>query len=276
MLKILTLHWNNANKINLLYKSIIKHLIVDYEWYIKDNNSSDGSQELIKSWKDSRITLIECNHNRDSFSLGMNILFNKANSKGDDYILLLNNDIIFNDCDSLLSMIDLIDNNNNIGVVGARLLYPNTNILQHAGVIMSEKYNYLPFHYRWKEKSDINSEKNRYFQSVTGAVMLTKSEYYENICTTNKSKINGLDENYMFSFEDIDACFSISEKFNKKIAYCGSTKIFHDESFSLNKNPVNKLFMAQNVKLFKDKWFGKYELDYDRYLKDPSYNEIKG
>ena len=55
----------------------------------------------------------------------------------------------------------------------------------------------------------------------------------------------------------------------------GGTKIFHEESASLKKNPVNKMFMSPNVKHFKSKWTGKYELDHDKYLNDSSYNEAK-
>jgi len=115
----------------------------DYpEWYIRDNGSKDGTVEKVKHWKFSsdmplgeRVFAI--GHNRDNFSQGVNYLFEKANPKDDDLILLLNNDVKFNDDTSLLNMVNLMTPD--VGVVGARLLYPGTNKLQHAGVIFSEK-----------------------------------------------------------------------------------------------------------------------------------------
>ena len=59
------------------------------------------------------------------------------------------------------------------------------------------------------------------------------------------------------------------------VIYCGTTDRFHEESASLQKNPVNTMFVGPNVSLFKSTWAEKYEEDLDRYLKDPNYNVYK-
>lgn len=197
-LYILTLHWNNVVNLKRLHDSLIRSLKdIDYVWYIKDNGSVDGSEEYIKSILSDNIKCHFTKHNRHSFSEGMNILFEKCNPNDEDLVLLLNNDLWFDDELSIKNMISIIDNDLDVGVVGARLLYPNNN-LQHAGVVFLKRYSYLPFHYRHNEKSTPKDEKNKEFQAVTAALALTRAKYYKNVCSTNKSGRPGLDEIFFF------------------------------------------------------------------------------
>lgn len=268
MLYIFTLNWNGASFLPKLIESVQNNLKQDYQWIIKDNGSNDNSIETISIYQN--ISVIARGHNRDNFAEGMNYIFRHANPNDSDIILLLNNDVEFIDSESINKMIKLLTNN--VGGVGARLLYPDKT-LQHAGVIFGERYGKLPYHYRHKEKSDKASCKNRKFQAVTAAVFLTKAEYFKNICQTNKSGNVGFDENYNWCFEDVDACLTIQNNMKKDIIYCGGTNIIHQESLSLQKNPINKIFMSQNVQYFKSKWWGKYKIDHDLYLKNFRYNE---
>ena len=266
MIHILTLTWNGLDKLKKL-KPSLERVVIPFgqpvKWYIRDNGSTDGTVEWLESYRSNWIDMepMYVDHNRDNFAQCVNSLFNLTTLASDDYILLLNNDIEFADQTSLIRMASLM-NDPQVGVVGARLLYSGTNKLQHAGVIFGPKYGNMPFHYRWKEESDEHSERNRYFQAVTAACCLVRARDFVE-----------LDEKFSWAFEDIDMCLRIGKK--KKIAYCGQTKIYHEESASLKKNPVNNLFSNQNVARFKDKWFGKYQLDHDKYLKRQSYRGIK-
>ena len=265
MIHILTLTWDGLDKLKKLNDTLrVASISLNQpvRWYIRDNGSKDGTVEWLKSYRDLfDVESMFVNHNRDNFAQGVNSLFEIAKPQQGDFILLLNNDIIFGDDTSLVNMLKLMDNPK-VGVVGARMLYTGTNKLQHAGVIFGPRYGNMPYHYRHQEESDGHAEKNRYFQAVTAAC-----------CLIRVSDFVKLDERLNWSFDDIDLCLRIGKK--KKIAYCGQTKIYHEESASLKKNRVNKLFLQQNVKHFKEKWFGKYVLDHERYLKRPNYMLIK-
>jgi len=273
-LYLMTLTWNGADKLEKLYHSLMPSLQgIDYEWLIKDNKSKDNTLELISSWK-GNITALPYPDNRQNFSEGCNYIFNNASPKDSDYVMLLNNDIIFNDTSSIKNMLSLIQKDNSVGMVGARLLYTNTDLLQHAGVVFDPTYK-TPMHFRAGQKSDVEAEKNRQFQVITGAACITKAEYYRQAFTQNKSGNKGMDENYFWAFDDVDLCLSIKYNLNKKIVYCGNTNIFHEESASLKKNPTNKLFLNHNLKYMFEKWNGKYQIDKKTYTDNPKYNEYK-
>lgn len=273
MIHILTLTWNGADKLNRLKESLLPTLDgLDYKWWIKDNASADNTVELASQWGEN-VNVIKYKNNMQNFSQGMNFLFNEANPNDNDYVLLLNNDVIFADTSSLKKMISIMEKDSSVGVVGARLLFTGTNRLQHAGVVFKTGYD-LPMHFRSNEENDNNSEKNRVFQVITGAVLLTKAKYYRN-AFENKSGNKGMDENYHWAFDDVDLCLSIGVNQSKKIVYCGQTNIFHEESATLKKNPANKLFMNHNTQYFKEKWKNKYLSDSDIYSKSPKHNLYK-
>jgi GT2 family glycosyltransferase len=267
MIHVLTLTWNGLDKLKELRPGLMKNLEktgMPFMWYVKDNGSKDGTVEEVKTWENT--VVYDIGHNRDNFAQGINFLASqtKCSKQDGDYYLFMNNDIVFGDDDSLSKMLMVMVPE--VSMVGCRLLYKGTDKLQHAGVIFSERYGNMPYHYRHQETSDAQAEKNRHFQAVTAAVTLARCSDFD--------AVNGMDEQFHWAFEDIDLCLRIG-KLGRKIVYCGETKIFHEESASLKKNPVNKLFMGSNVAHFKSKWLNKYHLDHTKYLQNPSYNEIK-
>lgn len=274
MLYLLTLTWNACDKLTKLKESLLPALEgIDYTWLIKDNASKDDTVAVASTWGD-KVKVIPYKNNLQNFSAGMNYLFNEASPKDDDHVLLLNNDVIFNDKKSIHNMLDIMKRDKTVGAVGARLLYTDTDQLQHCGVVFVPKSK-TPTHFRAGDKSDAAAEKNREFQVVTGAVLLTNGESFRNAFTKNKSGINGMDESYHWAFDDVDLCLSIKYNQNKKIVYCGKTNIFHEESASLKKNPANKLFMTHNVNYLVTKWGGRYKLDMNDYANDPKHNLYK-
>jgi GT2 family glycosyltransferase len=260
MLKIFTLHWNYLAGIQRLYESLIPALDgLDYKYYIKDNGSSDGSKEYLESIKSDKVIPYYTGHNRHNFSEGMNLLFEQSKSTDEDYILLLNNDLWIGQDNSIKNMINLMEKDPEVGVVGAKILYPDKKTITHVGVIGSNRYNGFPFHYRRGEQVGKQDDVNREFQAITGAALLTKAKYF------------GLNNNLIWSFEDISFCLSVKYDYKKKVVYCGDTLFYHEESRSLQKNPVHKLFMQHNVNIFREKWTGTFKMDLELYQKDPNY-----
>ena len=268
-LVICTLTWNGLDHLTKLKQSLLPALdkVRDWSWWIKSNGCTDGTIEEVSTWGD-KVNLIAYKDNLQNFSQGCNYLFNAASPKDNDLVLLLNNDIVFQDISSLTNMIAMLKDD--IGVVGTKLLYPDQKRIQHAGVVFTPKYG-LPINYRSGELPDDKASKNREFQAITGAVALMKAETYRNIYT-NKDGSKGLDTEYIWSFEDVDMCLASCLNMKKKVIYCGETDITHEESASLKKNAMNKLFLNKNAHYFLDKWKGRYKIDIDNYNQDAEHN----
>jgi GT2 family glycosyltransferase len=280
MIHILTLTWNGLDKLQRLSDGLVRNVVklgMPAMWYVRDNGSIDGTKEWIESFDDSLLNIVPlyAGHNRANFAMGVNSLANLAKenftTKGNgseiypQQFLLLNNDIVFEDDWSLKRMHDLYYRDPVIHMVGARMLYTGTNKLQHGGVIFGPRYGKMPYHYRHKQVSDKKDMQDRYFQAVTAACCLLNAESF--------FEVGGMCEDLHWAFEDIDLCLKFGQK-KYKIAYCGKTEISHEESASLKKNPINKMFLQKNVKYFKDKWFGKYDLDHEKYLSNSSYKLV--
>lgn len=271
MLNIFTLTWNGLDKITKLKDSFLPSLEgIDYKWFIKDNDSKDNTFEVVSEWG-SKVHIVKYKNNLQNFSQGMNFLYNESQSKDSDDILLLNNDVILKDKNSITNMLQMMKVKN-VGCVGARLLYTDTNKLQHAGVVFDNVGN--PMHFRAKEESDKNAMKNRYFQVVTGAVLMLKGDTFKNV-SKNKSGNLGMDENYHWAFDDVDLCLSVKYKQGKDIIYCGNTEIYHEESASLKKNPANIMFMKHNINYLREKWNSSIVRDLDSYKKNVNHNLMK-
>lgn len=274
MLHIITLHWNKKDILSPLKKSLLNALEnIDFNWYIKDNASNDGSIEELKSWNHNNIHVLYYKDNKQNYSQGMNLLFKEANPKDDDMILTLNNDVIIKNKTSIANMIELLQKPN-IGLVGAKLNYSNSNKIQHNGILFHQ-YNGLPYHYRAGLTEDEYDRQNRYYPIITGALSLFKAEVFRN-CFKNKSGTVGFCEDYHWAFDDCDLGMRIGCFLKQKIACCGNVNIEHEESSSLKKNPVNKLFMKHNAQLFLNNWH-KYinpTLE-EKYSSDKNYNLIE-
>jgi GT2 family glycosyltransferase len=242
---------------------------IEHTWHIKDNGSEDGTVQEARTWGPN-VRVYEYPNNRQNFAEGMNYIFNQAAPEDNDVVMLLNNDVVLQDTGSIQAMLDCLDDRT--CVVGARLMFTNEpKKLQHAGVYFPTHKGGMPWHFRAGETVDDHAKQNRYFQSVTGAVLMTRAGDYRNVWTQNKSGIGGMDEKYQWAFEDIDLCLAIRKATAKNVIYCGATNILHAESVTLLKNPVNRLFMSSNVKHFRSKWADKYIVDSESYEKDPNY-----
>ncbi len=267
-LYIPTLTWNGQSCLDNLYPSLMKALVgFNYNWLIRDNASEDSTNELVSSWNNANVTYYKAPDNKSNYSQGNNqLILDSSIDYDNDYILFLNNDITIEDDQSIRYMVDILDNDSEVGIVGARLFYPGGKLIQHAGVAFSQAHGEMPWHIFSRGEDSAFTNQNRTFQAVTGAFLLMRGSCFKNL-TFGK-----MDERLYWAFDDIAMCLDVCYNQKKKIVYCGKTNITHHESVSLKKNNVNERFMNHNVAMFKSLWRKSYTLDYNQYLIDSNYS----
>lgn len=159
--------------------------------------------------------------------------FSAANNLGADYasgdhLLFLNSDVIPTKAGWLDKMLSAFDTQNNVGAVGARLLFPDKSI-QHSGmesVYLEDLNIWSNQHPGIGMSPRLDDDKVREVPAVTGACLLIPASLF--------STINGWDTGYLLGdFEDSDLCFSLREA-GYSILYQPQAELTHLERQSFS------------------------------------------
>ena len=249
----------NWNTRELLYKCIKsikeKTLGLTYEIIIVDNDSHDGSAEMVrKEFPDCKVTESE----NVGFARGNNKAAKEATGK---YILYLNPDteLVTN---ALYGMFRFLEDNKDFGAVGCRLIYPNGVIQYTCACTFPTPFNqmcYLLGLNRIFPKSKVfSSSELDYWDHQTsgsvdclsGACMMVRKSIIE--------RLGGFDESTFMYSEDFDLCYRIL-KDGWKIYYLSEEVIIHNEGSSTNKKKNKNfapLMMKESNFYFLSKHFG--------------------
>ncbi|TCJ18047.1 glycosyltransferase [Parasulfuritortus cantonensis] len=143
-----------------------------------------------------------------------------------EYLLLLNNDTAVLHEDWLDEMMAHA-RRPEVGVVGARLIYP-TGKIQHAGVVLGLNNSPADHPYLGSELADVGYygrlQLVQDLSAVTGACLLVARPLYE--------QVGGLDEAaFQVSFNDIDLCLKIGE-LGRLIVWTPFATLLHEGSAS--------------------------------------------
>lgn len=204
-----------------------------FDYYKEIQNEHDNVHVVIWSGKEFNYSAIN------------NFGVSKASG---DYILLLNNDTEVISPEAIHEMLGICMRDD-VGVVGAKLLYPD-NTVQHAGVVIGIAGIAGHVYSRIDSTSPgymMRSVVTYDYSAVTGACLMTKKKLYE--C------VNGLDEKLKVAFNDVDYCLKIRE-LNKLVVYDAFSLWYHYESVSRGyENSIDKIKRFDHeVKIFQEKW----------------------
>lgn len=230
----------------------------NYEIIVVDNGSTAENQkavELLSKEYEFRYHLEPLDFN---FSKMCNIGSRLAKGA---FLLFLNDDVFVAKSDWLKRLMAqaALDY---AGAVGAKLLYPDSTIIQHVGVTNYEEigpahslleYDDTKSYYFGRNKMTYN------FAAVTGACLLIEKKKFE--------EVQGFDEQFAVSYNDIALCFALCQKgyFN---AVCNEVVLYHKESASRG---IDKEDRSKSERLLEErkKLYEKFPLFYGR---DPFYS----
>lgn len=250
-LSIIIVSWNVREKLreNLLaiYKS---EGGLNFEIFVIDNNSSDGSTEMVEN-EFPRVNLIK---NKENFG------FAKANNQGikqacGDFILLLNPDMkIF--ADTLISMVNWMRENKQASVAGCRLVDKKGDTVPYVrrfprlfdqSMIVLKIPHLFPSVLNKYLMKDFNYGKEAEVDSIRGSFFMIRREVIK--------KLDGLDERYFVWFEEVDCCRQIKNS-GYKVMYTSVAKCidYVGQSFAqVKRGAAQKYFRDSMLKYFK-KW----------------------
>lgn len=199
-------NYNTCEHTNACIESLMLQKEVLLQIIVVDNNSQDGSVDLLTNRFGNKIELIV---NDD------NLGFGKANNIGakfahGTYIACVNPDIKLESPDTLSQLVRVLDSDNQLGLVAPKvaeprkrrvikpkMVYPQQHLLKHTQFLKD-----LPGKYAW----------------FLGAFMLLPANVYREIA--------GFDEDFFLYGEDTDICLRV-RKAGYKIDYVDTITVMH-------------------------------------------------
>lgn len=255
-LSIIIVNYNTVNELSECIKSIRTHTSdVKYEIVVVDNNSEDGSKEMLKSdLTDIKKIFLSFN---SGFSFANNYAMDRSHT---EYVLLLNPDTFLIE-NSLKVMIDFLIKNPAVGAVGPVLEDSEGNLQLSMSRFPELKQQLLDALYLQSAMKRYALTKNQRESIASkvpfevdwvsgGCIMVRKSIYNE---------IGGLDEQFHLFGEDVDWCLRI-KKAGWNIFCLPNTKVIHIGGASTNNNYytlVSSRFRSKYI--FAKKHFNKLE-----------------
>ena len=231
----------------------------NYEIVVVENNSVEQSiRDYYKELEsDPKVKIV-------TYEGGFN--YSRINNVGvketkGEYLLFLNNDTEVISPDWMEQLL-MYAQRKDVGAVGAKLYYAD-NTIQHAGVVIGLGAHRSAGHTHYKMPREHLGYMGRlcYAQNVTavtGACLMVKKSIYE--------EVNGLDESFTISLNDVDLCLKIREKGYLNI-FTPFAELYHYESKTRGMEEGEKLRRYEReCAHFRDKW--KEQLD----AGDPYYN----
>lgn len=184
-----------------------------------------------------------------------------------EYLLFLNNDIHIVQ-DEWLSRMMSHAQRADVGAVGARLIFPETAKLQHAGMILglAEVADHPYFKqlgidtpgYMGRTHADQN------FSAVTGACLLTRKSVFD--------EAGGMDaEHFQYLYGDVDLCLKIGQ-LGYKVVWTPYATLVHHNAATRQREDVDVVKKAR----FHEQAVKETDAIYERWLpklaNDPAYN----
>ncbi len=233
---------DNEDALKQCIRSIYAHTAYrNFEMIVVDNGSTEQVRMGLENFRQEcpfTYLYIPMDFN---FSRMCNLGVQEA--KG-EYVLLLNDDMEAVE-DSWLLRLAGQASLEHVGAVGAKLLYPNTSLIQHAGIANTVSG---PGH-KLKKLDDSVSYyygRNRFIYDligVTAACLMIRRERY--------LELGGLFEGLAVAYNDVDFCFRLCEKGLYNVQRNDVT-LYHHESLSRgddmqDKNKLKRLMAEKDV-----------------------------
>lgn len=231
---------------------------IRYEIIIVDNGSTDENFEKCKNLCSAK------NYNYVYKPMCFN--FSKMCNIGSEYaegefLLFLNDDIEVLESGWLEKMAGHASLDH-VGAVGAKLIYPNTNMIQHVGIVnykigpghclvtLDDSYMY----YGGRNVMEYN------YIAVTGACLMIQKEKF--------LKVGKFNEDLPVAYNDVDLCFKLVEA-NYYNVVRNDVKLFHYESVSRGLDSVSDEKRSRQMNELKK----LYEFHPKMKEFDPFYNK---
>lgn len=167
------------------------------------------------------------------------------------HYLFCNNDIEAIDSGWLERMMELAQNPS-VGIVGAKLFYPDRKTIQHAGVCVGA-FGRAEHYAKFLRLPDDRLEPgylgglviNHEVSAVTAACLLISKKAFD--------EVQGFDEKIAVGFGDVDLCLKVGQV-GYRVVFCPYAELVHHESYTRGTSAEDT--HPEDTALYREKWQG--------------------
>ncbi|MGP9076919.1 glycosyltransferase family 2 protein [Geobacillus thermodenitrificans subsp. calidus] len=254
---IIILNWNAYDDTFECLKSL-EHLTYPYfHVFLVDNASQDGSfNKLQQDYNEGKlqldITFIQTGKNL-GFAGGNNVAIKKAYEQGYQYFWMLNNDTVV-DPNALTSLVEVLEKEEKVGIVGSKIYYYGTNKIWFAGGKVNT-WTGKTKHIGIKEEDIGQYNRQIEVDYITGCSLCFRKEVVEDI--------GYMLEDYFLYFEETDWNIRASQN-NWYVKFVPHSIVFHKISASsggeMNPAPYVGYYNIRNSLVFIKRTQPNYKL----------------
>ncbi|MFH1521956.1 MAG: glycosyltransferase family 2 protein [archaeon] len=221
-----TINFNSEDMTINCLKELEKISYKNKKIWVLDNGSARESLKRVELAKSNfKFSLIKLKKNL-GYAGGANRLIDAILKKGrPDYILLINNDMLFPDRNFLNKMAQKMENDKSIGIANPIVL-TRDNRIQNGGAYLDDYLKYAKRIYVDVPLKD-GPKKDYFVDSYGGCAWLVRSEIF------TKEKMRFKDKYFVYC-EDEEFCIRLRKK-GYKILVDTSSNVIHLEGVSANK-----------------------------------------
>lgn len=259
-LSIIVTSYKNPQLLKVCLNSVVEHAKgLDYELISVDSETQEETQSMMRE----EFPLVRF------FPFVQNVGFQGLLKKGiqesfGDYILLLNGDIIVTE-ESIQKMLNFMDENPKVGMLGPKLLnfdgtlqYSCFRFYRPMTIVYRRtflgKFSFAKKHLDWFLMKDADREKFLKVDWLMGSAMLITRKALQ--------KVGYMDENFFMYMEDVDWCRRFWEN-GFEVVYYPAAKMHHYHGKasakggalrSLMFNKLTWIHITSAIKYFKKYW----------------------
>lgn len=236
-------NYNKKDFVVECVKSLKKQTVTDFDIYVVDNASIDGSAEFLSSMFGKEIMLI-CNEENLGGSGGFNSGIREVMGKSYEYVMLLDNDVVLAE-DCVEKSIEIMRTHPDIGMLGCEILkmdYPDR--IQEFGPTIN--YNIMNFELNHGGEIDKGQlPEIADCDYVPACAMVVRREVVEKIGLMPQ-------ENFIY-YDDITWGVRC-RRANYRVAVTSLAKAWHKGGAAINPTTFSNYYLSRN----KTSFFMKY------------------
>ncbi len=219
-ISVVIVTFNNEKTIKTCLDSVTKYS-PDSEIILVDNGSGDDTLKILRQF-DERAKIIKAEENL-GFSKANNLGVKESSGK---YLVFLNPDAMLTQPYALDRLVEILEENNNLGIAGPRFVFPDGSIqpkVRNLPTVFQAFKEYIlciKGAYNFYEPKCVDVCE---VESVNGACMVIDKDLF--------LKAGGFDEKYFMYFEDLALCRSVRE-LGYKVVFDHQVVIKHAEGVS--------------------------------------------